>query len=51
LRSNIAVEFAASATSLNKSTESKVIVNVAAVDAELVTTILVTTVVVEDGTV
>jgi hypothetical protein len=51
LRSNIAVELAAIAASLNKSTESNVIVKVAAVDAELVTTMLVTTVVVDAGTV
>ena len=39
------------ATSLNKSTASKVIVNVAAVAAELVTTMLVITAVVDAGTV
>jgi hypothetical protein len=50
-KSNAAVELAAIAASLNRSTESSVIVNVAAVAAELVTTILVTTAVVDDGTV
>jgi len=49
--SNIAVELAAIATVLNRSTPSKVIVNVAAVAAELVTTMLLITVVVDDGTV
>ena len=49
--SNIAVVFAASAASLNRSTPSSVIVNVAAVAAEFVTTMFVTTVVVADGTV
>jgi hypothetical protein len=49
--SNPAVELAAMAASLNRSIASSVIVNVAAVAAELVTTMLVTTVVVDAGTV
>jgi len=51
LRSINAVELAAMAASLNKSTESRVIVNVAEEVAELVTAIFVTTVVVLAGTV
>ena len=50
-RSNIAVELAASATVLKMSTPSNKIVNVAAVAAEFVTTMLLTTVVVDAGTV
>jgi hypothetical protein len=50
-KSNAAVELAAIAASLNRSTESTVIVNVAAVAAELVTTMLLITVVVDAGTV
>jgi hypothetical protein len=50
-RSNAAVVLAASVASLNKSTESRVIVKVADDDAEFVTTMLVTTAVVSAGTV
>ena len=49
--SNPAVEFAAIGEVVKTSTPLNAIVNVAAVAAELVTTIFVTTVVVEDGTV
>jgi hypothetical protein len=51
LRSNVAVELAAIAAVVNTSTLSNAMVNVAAEAAELVTTILVTTVVVDAGTV
>jgi hypothetical protein len=50
-RSKNAVVFAASATVFSISTPSSVIVNVAAVAAEFATTIFVTTVVVDAGTV
>jgi hypothetical protein len=50
-RSNVAVELAAMAAVVKISTPSRAIVNVAAEAAELVTTILVTTVVVDAGTV
>jgi hypothetical protein len=51
LRSNIAVELAANAVVVNSDTPFRPSVNVAAVPAVLVTTMLVTTVVVAEGTV
>jgi hypothetical protein len=51
LRSNIAVELAANAVVVNSDTPFRPSVNVAAEPAVLVTTMLVTTVVVDAGTV